>query len=185
MLGGAAIVGVNTWRNKRLSSRRLVVYVANVATPAALVDRDDRSALTTTRVVDSMARAFHRDEVDRVAAIEYGEVRQHATGVRPRVAPMPSPCQSRASDEDSESDGPEVYPDEAQLVHRHSGPSSIAVMISSRPLLWPLPIKSPRHAALPRLAGAVARRPSPPQRAVIGAPGSTVFATWPIRNHCV
>jgi hypothetical protein len=183
MLRGALAVGVNTWRNNRLSFRRLVVHVANVATPAALVDGDDRSALATGRVVDSVLRAFHRHEVYRLAAVEYGEVRQDATGLRLRVAPMPSPCQSRASDEDSDGDGPEVHP-EAQVLHRHSGPSIIAV--SPRVAIWAF-YPSGRHgmqhcrgSSKQSLAG---RHRHSAQSSVLLVPQS--FAAWPIRNHCV
>jgi len=60
-----------------------------VRAPAPLIDRDDRSALATTRVVDPMVAALDRHEVYRFAAVDYGEVRQRAGRNRARPSPTP------------------------------------------------------------------------------------------------
>jgi len=56
-----------------------MVDVANLGAAATLVDRDDRTARTATGVVDLVIIAFYRYEVDRLAAVDDGEVGQCAS----------------------------------------------------------------------------------------------------------
>ena len=58
MLLGVAAVGVDTRRNKRFSPHDSMVHVADVGTPTALVDGDNRPALTRARAVDSVVHTF-------------------------------------------------------------------------------------------------------------------------------
>jgi hypothetical protein len=71
-----------------------MINIANVRAKAALVNGYHRSAATATRVVDSVASAFHGDEVYWVAAIEYDEVRQPAADIVRTVAPPASDSQT-------------------------------------------------------------------------------------------
>lgn len=67
--------GVGARRHGRSPSGLVVVDVANLAAAPALVERDCWPAATATGVVDLVVISLDRHEVDRLAAVDDGEVR--------------------------------------------------------------------------------------------------------------